>query len=224
MIPEQDLAIYLQPTAIVDSDHAAVQGFAQRHTAGCSNDRERAVALYYAVRDGIRYNPYGAGLVPEQMRASAVLARGEHFCVPKAVLLCAACRASGMPARLGFADVRNHLASRRLRDLMGTDLFVFHGYTEIWLHGRWVKVTPTFNLELCQKFNVKPLEFDGQNDALFHTFDNTGSRHMEYVRYRGEFADVPLDLMRQAFMETYGNRFSGQPFVGNLADEAPVVS
>lgn len=218
----QPIAEYLEPTSIVDADHPNVVAFAQAKTSGLSSDRERAVALYYAVRDGIRYNPYGAALDEAGLRASNVLARGEQFCVPKAVLLCAACRAVGIPSRLGFADVRNHLASQRLLSLLGTDLFVFHGYTEMWLNERWVKATPTFNIELCEKFGVQPLEFDGVNDALFHPFDGAGKRHMEYVRYRGEFTDVPIAAMRLAFAETYSKRvLEGGAGTGRLEDEAP---
>ena len=30
---------------------------------------------------------------------------------------------------------------------MGTDLFVYHGYAELFLDGKWVKATPAFNVE-----------------------------------------------------------------------------
>ena len=192
----------LQPTALVDSDHPAVAEFAARHGAGHGN-RERAVALYYAVRDGFRYDSYRIDLSPAGMKASTVLARGHGWCVPKATLLAAACRAIGIPARVGFADVRNHLSTERMRQVMQTDVFYWHGYTEIGIDGAWLKATPAFNLELCERFDLMPLEFDGRADSLYHPFDRHGHRHMEYVAQRGSFDDVPLAEMVADFARLY---------------------
>jgi transglutaminase-like putative cysteine protease len=169
------------------------------------------VALYYAVRDGFRYDPYRIDLSPAGMKASAVLANGYGWCVPKAALLAAACRAAAIPARVGFADVRNHLATERMRRLMQTDVFYWHGYAEILLENRWVKATPAFNLELCERFGLLPLEFDGRTDSLYHPFDRQGHRHMEYVAQRGSFDDVPLDRMVADFARLYPRWRSGQP-------------
>jgi transglutaminase-like putative cysteine protease len=214
------LAPYLRPSACVDSDAPAVRAFAARVTAGAANDRERAVRLFYAVRDEIRYDPYGTVLTEEGLRASSVLARGAGFCIAKAVVLAAAARACGIPARLGYADVRNHLTTERLRAQMGTDVFAFHGYTELWLGGRWVKATPTFNRSLCDRFGVKPLEFDGVEDSLLHPFDVAGQRHMEYVRDRGTHVDVPLDEVRAVFLEHYGGMMDREPVRGDFEAEA----
>ena len=195
-------AAVLRPTAALDSDHPAVRGFAARHAQG-STPRERAVALNLAVRDGFRYDPYRADLTPHGMRASTVLAQGHGWCVPKAVLLAAACRAAGLPARLGFADVRNHLGTERMRQVMKTDLFIWHGYTEIFIEGRWVKATPAFNIELCERFGLLPLEFDGVHDSIYHPFDRAGNRHMEYVHQRGSFDDLPLEDITRDFARVY---------------------
>jgi transglutaminase-like putative cysteine protease len=108
------------------------------------------------------------------MRASSVLAAGHGWCVTKAALLAAACRAAGIPARPGFADVRNHLSTERMRQTMTTDVFAWHGYTDIWLDGAWRKATPAFNVELCERFGLLPLEFDGQADSIYHPFDPRG--------------------------------------------------
>ena len=206
----EDLAPYLRPSACVESDAPAVHAFVDRVTSGAVDDRDRVVRLFYAVRDEIRYDPYGVVLTQDFLRASSVLARGAGFCVAKAVVLAAGARAIGVPARLGFADVRNHLTTERLRAQMGTDIFAFHGFTELHLDGRWVKATPTFNRSLCDKFGVKPLEFDGTNDSLLHPFDTAGQRHMEYVRDRGSSVDVPFEDMIAAFVEHYPGMMSGQ--------------
>ena len=194
----------LCPTAFIDSDHPAVQAFAAEHARGAS-ERERAVALVYAVRDGFRYDPYRIDLSPVGMKASTVLANGYGWCVPKATLLAAACRAAGIPARLGFADVRNHLSTQRMRETMKSDLFVWHGYTDIWIEGAWRKATPAFNLALCERFGLLPLDFDGLRDSVYHAFDRAGQRHMEYVHQRVSFDDLPLAQILKTFAEVYGN-------------------
>jgi transglutaminase-like putative cysteine protease len=193
---------YLQPGRYIDSGHQAIQEFSKQNSSG-NTPRERAVSLYYAVRDKIRYNPFLDFSKAEAFRASSVLEAGEGFCIGKAALLAACARAAGIPARVGFADVKNHLTTPALRERMGSDLFIYHGFTEVELEGKWVKATPAFNLELCRRFHVKPLEFDGREDSIFHPFDETNRRHMEYVRLRGSFADVPVEEIAAAFREAY---------------------
>ena len=202
MEPLPPTAAALAPTALIDSDHPAIQAFAAEHAQGAT-DRERAVALNLAVRDGIRYDPYRLDLRREGMRASSVLAAGYGWCINKAALLTATCRAAGIPARVGYADVRNHLSTERLRRTLQTDLFVWHGYTDLWIEGRWVKATPAFNIELCERFGLLPLDFDGRSDSIYHPFDKAGNRHMEYVNQHGAFDDMPLARIVAAFEATY---------------------
>jgi transglutaminase-like putative cysteine protease len=193
---------YLDSAAFIDSAHPAVETFSRKFAKG-GTTRERAVSLYYAVRDEIRYNPFLDFSRVAAYRASSVLEASEGFCIGKAALLAAAARVDGIPARVGFADVKNHLTTPRLAETMGSDLFIYHGFTELEIEGRWVKATPAFNLALCKRFRVKPLEFDGRMDSVFHPFDEDDRRHMEYVRDRGSFADVPVDEIQAAFRETY---------------------
>jgi transglutaminase-like putative cysteine protease len=195
----------LAATPFLDFDRPPVAPFARSATGEAASDRDRAVRLFYAVRDSVRYDPYTIDLSVRGMRASTTLETGHGWCVPKAVLLAACCRAVGIPAKLGFADVRNHLSTERLRKRMKTDIFYWHGYTSIFLDGYWRKVTPAFNIELCQKFNLKPLEFDGHEDALFHPFDQSGNKHMEYIRYRGEFSDLPIEEITDTMTRRYGH-------------------
>lgn len=215
---------WLAPTWFVDSDAPAVVEFAERRVAGADGPVARAIALFRAVRDGIRYDPYGISYAPEAFRASTVTGAPANWCVPKSVLLAAAARATGIPARLGFADVRNHLTSEKLTAKMGTDLFAWHGYAELLLPDgtpdgqRWFKLSTAFNVELCERFGVETLEFDGSTDALMHPYDRAGNRHMEYVRDRGSFDDLPLELILSDFAAIYGGRF-GDP-AGAAGDDA----
>ena len=187
--------LYLAPAEYVDCDHADVRAFARDAAGAAAAPEEKARRLYTAVRDGIRYNPYADYADPGTYRASAVLAAGNGYCVGKAALYAAAARSAGVPARLGLADVRNHLATRRLLEAVGTDVFAWHGYAEILLGGRWVKVTPTFNASLCAKLGVPALDFDGVSDALLQPADHGGRRFMEYLREHGTFHDVPAKFL-----------------------------
>ncbi|HEX9721471.1 MAG TPA: transglutaminase family protein [Ramlibacter sp.] len=191
----------LAPTTLIDSDHPAVIEFSQRATG--ADARQRAVSLYYLVRDGFRYDPYHIDLSVAGLRASRVLEAGYGWCVPKAALLAALSRAAGIPARVGYADVRNHLSTERMRKIAGTDLYIWHGYTEMWLDGAWVKATPAFNLTLCERFGILPLDWDGRSDSLYHPYDRAGRHHMEYVNQRGSFEDVPAARIKADFTAMY---------------------
>ena len=194
---------YLASTYFIDHESDSVQEFAGRVVGAIDDPRHKAIRLFNAVRDGLWYDPYNIDLKREAYRASVILRGRTAYCVPKAIVLAAAGRAVGLPTRLGYADVRNHLATPRLLEQLGTDVFAFHGFTEIFLEERWLKVTPTFNSRLCERFGVLPLEFDGVSDALFQPFDAAGRRHMEYIRDRGSFADFPFEEMLRVYAEVY---------------------
>lgn len=204
---------WLSPTWYIDSDADAIGRFVEHHVGSTSDLGERAVRLFHAVRDGYRYDPYQTSCEPIDYRASTIVATSSSWCVPKAVLLTAVARRAGIPARLGFADVRNHLSSRKLSELMATDLFVWHGYTELLLDGRWLKVSSAFNIQLCERFGTRVLEFDGTADALMHPFDQAGNQHMEYVNSRGSYDDLPLDEILATFRDLYPSMF-GAPGEG----------
>ncbi len=221
-----DMSEYLRPTFYIESEHPSVVEYANSVTDHSSNDVDQARALFYAVRDDIRYDPYKIDLRPEGMRASSALENMYGFCIPKAVLLAATARARGIPSRLGFADVKNHLNTERLKQIMQTDVFAFHGYTEFFLAGRWVKATPAFNRTLCERFNVQPLEFDGASDSLLQQSDRTGQRYMEYVFDHGQFADLPFDLMIASWQEHYPTLMAdgGHKVSGDFEAEANTES
>lgn len=208
---------FLAPNPFLDSDHPRVIAYAQRHRSD-QGEVATAVALYYAIRDGYRYNPWEVSLRPEDYRSSEVVdrtfQRGGH-CIDKAVLLAACARSVGIPSRLHFANVRNHIGTARLEALLETDLLVFHGYAELFLEGRWVAATPAFNKELCTHLKVPPLEWDGRTDSIFQPFSPDGLRFMEYVHDYGVFPDVPHALMVAEWTKHYpAVRRGGWPRAG----------
>jgi transglutaminase-like putative cysteine protease len=193
----------LASTETFDHRAPAVRAWAWAVIGDAEDPAVRARLLFAAVRDRIRYDPYRVDPERSAFTASAVLESEANWCVPKSILLAAGARAAAIPARIGFADVRNHLSSDRLRAWMGSDLFVFHGYVALHVGDAWHKVSPAFNAELCARFGVPPLEFDGHSDALLHAYDGAGRRHMEYVSDHGTWTDVPLSAMFAAFKEAY---------------------
>jgi transglutaminase-like putative cysteine protease len=195
---------YLLPTPIIDSDHRTIIEYAENTISGTEDSIERAVKLYYAVRDGIWYTPYCPFYLAEHYRASNVLKGGKGFCVCKASLLCALGRACGIPSRVGFASVRNHLATKELIEFMGSDLFIYHGFIEFYLEGKWIKATPAFNVELCKRHRVAPLEFNGREDSIFQPYNLEERKFMDYVAYLGTYADIPLDTIVAAWEDFYG--------------------
>lgn len=216
---------YLAPTAYLDCDEPSVRAFAARATAGATSERERAVRLFYAVRDGWRYDPFAITLDPRDYVASRILASEGGYCIPKAILLAAAARAAGIPAAIGLSDVVNHLTTEKLKARMGgKTYFMHHGYAVLRLDGRWVKAAPAFNIELCERFHVRPTEFDGTADAVFQEYDARNRRHMEYVKDHGCWSDFPYDKVAADFRAFYpADLFDSAPTGERFEDGAPVA-
>ncbi len=199
------MEIYLKPTPVIDCDAPSVKEKAQNLTADKENDAEKAKALFYFVRDEIKYNPYVPHNLVENNKASATLNRGEGYCVQKAILLAALARAIRIPARLAFANIRNHIVPQKLMELMnGSNLFIYHGYCELYIGQKWVKATPAFDLQMCQKHHIIPVEFDGKNNATYHRYNQEGKLHMEYVCDYGHYPDLPLEEILKARVKVYG--------------------
>ena len=197
---------FLRPTPTIDSDNPNITEKAQKLIQGQQPIAEKARSIFYFVRDEIKYNPYMISENIEDHRAGKILETREGFCVQKAVLLAALARAVDIPARLRLADIRNYLVPDKLQKLMQTNLFVYHGYNELYIDGKWVKATPTFDLNMCQDNRLIPVEFDGKNNATFHPYNLDGKLHIEYVNDHGWYDDVPFDDMFKAIFETYGPR------------------
>jgi transglutaminase-like putative cysteine protease len=217
---ENDVRLYLSPAEFIDSDHASIRAKAAEVTGGVADPVAKARVLHDLVRDGIKYDPYIDYTDPETYRASSVLAKGHSYCVGKASLYAALCRAAGLPARLGLADVKNHLATPRLLEMVGTDVFGYHGYIEVMPAGSWVKATPTFNVTLCRRLGVPTLDFSGESDALLQPFDAAGRQFMTYIAQHGTFFDVPTKFLIEEMKRLYPKLCRPGGLRGNMEEEA----
>ena len=189
---ENSMDEYLASTETIDSDSGPIRDTALAVTSGMRTDTDKAVALFYFVRDRIRFNPYVPAHLFEHNRASTVLDRAEGLCYQKSIVLTAMARFLGIPARLRFADIRNHQLSDKFREMMcGSNILIYHGYNELHLGGRWVSATPAYDLKMCLEHGFVPVEFDGVNDAKFHPRTSAGEPHIEYIREHGHYADLP---------------------------------
>lgn len=212
---------YLEPTSYFDFEHPSVQSIISQLSA--TTTTEKVLQAYYLVRDSVAYNPYTFAEGKDALKASYAASNDSAYCIPKSALLVAICRGLKVPARIGFADVKNHLSSPKLLAWLKTDEFVMHGYADIYLDGKWVKCTPVFNQSLCKKFGIVPLDFDGKTDSIFHEFTGDGKKHMEYIREHGTFADMPVDdifaAARRAYPHIDLDAIHKNPMVTSLESE-----
>lgn len=204
---------YLRPTEFLDFEDASVLRFALLNTNGAGTDTEKAIALYYAVRDGFQYDPYVLDLRKSGLRASKLLTKSRGYCIEKAILLAACVRAVGIPSRLSFYIVRNHIATDRLEKILQKNYLVFHGAAEIYLDGRWLKMTPAFDKRLCDFLGVEPLEFDGTSDSIFQEFDRAGNVFMEYLHEYGNFKDLPYEKYLDELKIHYPHIFENDKYM-----------
>ncbi|MFD9702565.1 transglutaminase family protein [Lentzea sp. NPDC059081] len=203
----------LAVTEFLDHDSDVVREFVRGVLSGEGKDLtdvERACALYYAVRDGIHYEVYGADLSRDGLKASSTIKRGTGFCVHKSIVYAAAARSAGIPSRLYYGDVRNHLASPQLEELMGGNVFTYHALATVFLDGKWVRATPVFTKMLCKLYRIKPLDFDGRTDSMYHPYDEDGRRHMEFLHEHGEFDDVPYDVVVDGIRANHPKLFASR--------------
>ena len=198
------MEIYLKSTEAIDSDQELIQETAKKLTLGCTNDVEKAINLFYFVRDSIRYNIYMISMYLDDFKASTVLSRGKGYCVQKAVLLAALGRAVNIPARLAFARIKNHRVPAHLIERTGTDIFPRHGYNQFYLNGEWVSMAATFDKELCLKNGLPTVEFDGKHDAILPEIDLAGNLYIEYLEVYQPQADLPLEWITKETSRIWG--------------------
>jgi len=198
---------YLATTYYFDFENEIIQKLISAQNNTAISDTEKTIALYNKVRDDWKYDPYSISLSEKNFRASTIAEKTSGNCVEKSILLIACLRAVGIPARLHLGKVKNHIAVERLTEKFGSNELTPHGMVNVFLNKKWLKLSPAFNASLCRKFNVEPLEFDGENNSFLQQYNNQGNLFMEYTDDYGHFEDVPLAFMKKNVKEHYPHIF-----------------
>ena len=199
-----EMGQYLRATFTIEAEHEKIIETATKVTRGCSNDEEKAIKIFYFVRDSIRYNIYMISVFIEDFRASRMLEWGKAYCVQKAVLLTALGRAAGIPSRLAFAKIKNHTIPDHVAKMFNTTTFPRHGYNQFFLNGKWVNAAATFDKALCEKAGLPTVEFDGKTDAILPEKDLKGAPYIEYIEKFPPKEDLPFDWIRERVLKIVG--------------------
>ena len=194
----------LAPAETIDSDAPEIVSAVESLDLGDASPAERAVAIFNHVRDSIEYE-FAIRNTPREYKASFTIQDGRGFCVRKAIVVAAMCRAAGIPSVIILSNMRDKSLSPRIIDMLGTDVMHNHGLAGVFLDGQWLKLDASLSPELVAKKRYRLVEFDGKSDALQSDTTLTGSPHMEYVAYHGTYTDLPYKQMMRGFDEGYAN-------------------
>ena len=193
---------FLKCTEIIDCDSDSIKEKALEVTKGLKADKDKAIALFYFVRDKIRHNAYTPLYDSNRYKASSTLRAGDGMCQNKAILLVALARSVGIPARLGFVDVEDYQLSESFKQMIGgVNTMPFHGFAELYIDGKWVHASPAYDLSTCRRKGFVPVEFDGVNDAKDSEYTKSGQLHMKHIKYHGPYEDLPLDEIYSYYRE-----------------------
>lgn len=199
---------YLIETTFLDYTNSLFDNFS-KDIPESLDQKELAIQLYIKVRESFLYDPYHLDLRYDALKASNVLRKKRAWCVEKAIVLTALARKFNIPSKLGYAIVVNHIGVEKLTSYLRRPEIVFHGYVELFVNERWVKCTPSFDSRICKISNVSVLDWDGENDSLFQSFQGD-SRFMEYIHDYGTFSDVPIELMNTEMHKYYPHLFENE--------------
>lgn len=212
----EDLTRYLQPGEFLDFNKKTVHDRVLEITKNLSSEKEKAIALFYWVRDEIKYNMASYYMLKSNFKASVTLRRRYGFCVSKAVLLSAFARAAGIPARIHLADIINHKIPQKVIDYLGMKIFYHHGYSELFINNKWIKATPAFDKQTSLRASYPLVNFDGKNDAILASLDENGKKFVEYIKDRGNFIKLPYNDIEKDINRLYKHvierGFNTKPF------------
>ena len=199
----------LSPSFFIDSQSDSILKITNTLKDGYTDPVNLVINIFNYVRDKINYSiDMSLYTSPDDFIASITLERKKGFCIPKAILLVTLLRTVGLPSRLHFADIINHRSPDYLQELMGTNIFYFHGYTEVFLDNHWWKLTPSFDKKLCQKHDYPLCVFTGSNDATLSPRDLNENLFIEYINDRGIYTDFPFSEMIRVFQKYYQGHFN----------------
>ena len=194
----------LAPTHFIDSDAETIQACVHKLELEGLSPNERAVKIFNYVRDDVTYE-FSIRVTRDQFKASYTVVNGRGYCVRKALLLGALCRAVDIPAVVILCDMRDGSLAPKIVEALGTDVMHYHGLCGIYLDGKWLKLDASLSPALVEKKQYRIVKFDGHSDALQENTTLTGGAHMEYVAYHGAYVDLPYEQMMRGYKDGFNN-------------------
>ncbi|MFQ6112194.1 MAG: transglutaminase family protein [Nitrospinota bacterium] len=182
---------YLRPTPIIDSDDADIVAKAEELCRGLTDDKEKVGRIYYFVRD-LPYEIEGSFryVAEGKTRASDVLRAGKAFCMGKASLFVALCRAAGVPARVAFQELScpDKVFLGEVGKMWGERNLPWHTLGEAYVGGKWLKLDATIDKPQAEREGRRYKEYDGESDIP--TVEGP------ILRELGGYADYPSEIAR----------------------------
>lgn len=193
---------FLEPTRLIDYHHPAILAQSTKLTQACQSPAEKARAIFYFIRDEIRYD-FRLKYTPVEYQASHILQAGGGFCTQKAILFCALARSSGIPAGIYFYDIIDHSLTDFFASLLRTRTLFHHGIAALFLDGKWLKYDATLDPQLSIRKNYVLVDFFPDRDCLLPVNTKRGEKHIEYTTDFGLFADVSFEMIMEWMQAGY---------------------
>jgi transglutaminase-like putative cysteine protease len=163
---------YLAATRLCDCDNPWLRKKAEETTNGATTPEEKALRIFYFVRDNIRF-----GMAFSRSRASRILKLGYGECLTKTNVQVALLRAVGIPAQMRWVMAQSKVLRGLVADfvlrLIASE--ASHFWAECYLRDRWVSCEATFDKPLYEgmlkqglitKGQIPTIDWDGENDLV----------------------------------------------------------
>jgi len=185
---------FLKETEYCDFSHSKIKSVSQKITENLKDDREKAVAIFYWVRDEIYYR---VGLWNQ--KASKTLEEKKGTCTNSANLFIALCRSVGIPAGYYVLRVKGQqyfgpIVPKLLKKTISKESV--HIHAGVYLNNKWVKCDPSDDFEISQKTShlnpqSKLIEWDGKKDAVLNL------EHEHIIKEEGPLANIDNKISKK---------------------------
>ena len=174
--PSLNIDEFLCPTQMCDSNNPFIITKALNLTEGATTNKEKAMRIFYFVRDKIKYqiNPYFS-------TASRTLNYRHGFCVSKSNLQIALLRALNIPARYHVVNLQSSCLNPFFPNWIVKnfpEIIDHHSICECFLNNTWVACDSTFDKDLIDGAKIKGIlsqdvfsEIDWDGEGNLEIFD-----------------------------------------------------
>jgi transglutaminase-like putative cysteine protease len=214
---------YLVATKMCDCDNPWLRKKAEEIIEGASTPEDKALKIFYYVRDNIRFS-----MAFSRSKASQILRQGYGECLTKTNAHVALLRAAGIPTRVRWVMVQ----SKVLRGLVAAFLLraiaseASHFWVECLLGGRWISCEafldePLYKGMLKQGLitseQIPTIDWDGEKDLVMlkpWITDDRGSltspdeAWLAYQRNAEGAPPVWIERLMAPVLLPYNRRFS----------------